>query len=61
MHQFSKKLLNFKKKRVVSHIQNFGDASTSPAWDATSLAEDVGASPKFWMCDTVEYLNRVCI
>jgi hypothetical protein len=43
----------------VSHIQNFGDAPSSPSRDTASPAEhaaslkgDEGASPKFWICDT---------
>jgi hypothetical protein len=30
---------------------------TSPTKDAASPAEDVGAFPKFWICDTVEEIN----
>ncbi len=50
------------KSTAVSHIQNFGDASSSPlrdaacsAGDAVSLEGDEGVSPKFWICDTTRY------
>ena len=32
----------FLENRVVSHIQDFGDATTSPAGDAASSAGDAG-------------------
>jgi len=57
------------KSTAVSHIQNFGDAPSSPLrdaacsagdavsleGDAVSLEGDEGASPKFWICDTTRY------
>jgi len=36
----------------VSHIPQFGDATTSPAGDAVSPEGDLLASPNFGICDT---------